>query len=369
MDILLCCEFFFPSTGGSQKVIEEIAKNLIIQGNKITIATTFIKNRKKIESIQLKEFKISGNLVNGFSGNIDKYKTFIRDSKYDVILFYAAQQWTFDLALDLLDNINSKLIFCPCGYSGLKDKKYQKYFDTLSKKLKIFYKCVYHGREYQDYEFGLKFSPNNIAVIENAASDEFNTISNNNFKNKYNIQDLMILNTANYSFMKGQDISLLIFLLSKVKGTLVFIGNNNLRFSNLYFCFLYIFKFLINTFFRYKKIIFLKQIPRKEVIEAFLDADIFLFTSRLECSPLVIFESSASETAFISRDVGNTKEISKWTNAGFVSNNLRALVNYLNLLYVDNNKRLIMARNGRKSFIDRFNWKKVTYKYLDIMRG
>ena len=46
----------------------------------------------------------------------------------------------------------------------------------------------------------------------------------------------MILNTANYSFMKGQDIHFN-FLLSKVKGTLVFIGNNNLRFSNLYFLF------------------------------------------------------------------------------------------------------------------------------------
>ena len=74
MNILLCSEFFFPSTGGSQKVVEEIARNLIIHGNKVTVATTFIKNRKKIDSIKPKEFKISGNLVNGFSGNTDKYK-------------------------------------------------------------------------------------------------------------------------------------------------------------------------------------------------------------------------------------------------------------------------------------------------------
>ena len=165
----------------------------------------------------------------------------------------------------------------------------------------------------------------------------------------------MILNTANYSYMKGQDISLLIFLFSKVKGTLVFIGNNNLRLSNTYFFLIYIFKVFINIFFKDKKILFLKKIPRKEVIEAFNDADIFLFTSRLECSPLVIYESCASETPFISRDVGNTKEISKWTNAGFVSNKFRELVN--------------MAKNGRKSFIDRFNWKSVTLKYQNIMKN
>ena len=67
----------------------------------------------------------------------------------------------------------------------------------------------------------------------------------------------------------------------------------------------------------------------------------------------MIYESCASETPFISRDVGNTKEISKWTNAGFVSNKFRELVNNLNLLFSNNDKRLYMAKTvGSHLLID-----------------
>ena len=42
MNILICCEFFYPSVGGLKKY-EELAINLSKQGHKVSIATSQFK--------------------------------------------------------------------------------------------------------------------------------------------------------------------------------------------------------------------------------------------------------------------------------------------------------------------------------------
>ena len=45
------------------------------------------------------------------------------------------------------------------------------------------------------------------------------------------------------------------------------------------------------------------------VADALAAADLFLFTSRVECSPLVILEAMAAGTPWVSYDVGNVSEL------------------------------------------------------------
>jgi glycosyltransferase involved in cell wall biosynthesis len=51
------------------------------------------------------------------------------------------------------------------------------------------------------------------------------------------------------------------------------------------------------------------SLSRIETLAAYHQADLFLFPSNIECSPLVLFESIASKTPFLTTDVGNAKEI------------------------------------------------------------
>ena len=51
-------------------------------------------------------------------------------------------------------------------------------------------------------------------------------------------------------------------------------------------------------------------------VNAFKQANLFLFPSLIECSPIVLFEAMASSTPFLVSDVGNSKEIVKWTGGG-----------------------------------------------------
>ena len=67
-NILICCEFFYPSIGGVQKVVNELAKNFNLYGHNVTIVTS-----KHLKSLPFKEklsnklnvvrFEITGNLI------------------------------------------------------------------------------------------------------------------------------------------------------------------------------------------------------------------------------------------------------------------------------------------------------------------
>ena len=64
------------------------------------------------------------------------------------------------------------------------------------------------------------------------------------------------------------------------------------------------------------KRILIKSLARDETVAAYHAADIFLFPSNIECSPLVLFECLASKTPFLTSDAGNAAEIIRWSGAG-----------------------------------------------------
>jgi glycosyltransferase involved in cell wall biosynthesis len=53
-------------------------------------------------------------------------------------------------------------------------------------------------------------------------------------------------------------------------------------------------------------------------VQAFMTADLFVFASIVEYSPLVLFEAAAAGTPFLSVPVGNAEEISGWTGGGII---------------------------------------------------
>jgi glycosyltransferase involved in cell wall biosynthesis len=67
-----------------------------------------------------------------------------------------------------------------------------------------------------------------------------------------------------------------------------------------------------------EKLLILSDYPREELVQAYMAADLFVFASNIEYSPLVLFESVAAATPFLSVPVGNAEEIAKWTGGGII---------------------------------------------------
>ena len=378
MKILITVEFYYPSVGGAQKVVSEIAEQLA-KKNKVYVATSQIyQNQKKkeiINSVNVRRFDIKGNYIENFTGEKKNYIKFLKKNKFDVILFYAAQQWTFDLALDILENIKSRKIFCPCGFSRINKISYQSYFIKIAKCINVFDKVIFHSNQYQDYFYLKKFlEKKKISVIPNAADINFL-----DQKKERVFKDFKIfLNVSNFIPGKRQDLSIFIaFIISlfvKKKIRFYFVGNiikaNNFIKSLLYCCFYYylnLLRIFFNLFFENKKIFFLKNLSRDEVVAFYKRSDYFIFSSRVECSPIVIFEALAAGLPFFSLKAGNIEEICHNTKAGICNKSLIKL-SFAIIRILDNAKKLNkMSKNGISNFKRIYNWKRVVKKYENII--
>ena len=122
------------------------------------------------------------------------------------------------------------------------------------------------------------------------------------------------------------------------------------------------------------------NLPREKVVDAFFEADLFVFASKVEYSPLVLFESAAAGTPFLTVPVGNAAEIVRWTGGGWlcpadvddrgytkVSPSVLAREMEKGIHSPDTLRKLGAA--GRRAWLDRFTWAKITKSYELILRG
>jgi glycosyltransferase involved in cell wall biosynthesis len=122
------------------------------------------------------------------------------------------------------------------------------------------------------------------------------------------------------------------------------------------------------------------DLPREKVVDAFFEADLFVFASTVEYSPLVLFESAAAGTPFLTVPVGNAAEIVRWTGGGWlcpadiddrgytkVSPSVLAREMEKGIHSPDTLRKLGAA--GRRAWLDRFTWAKITKSYELILRG
>ena len=428
MKFLLCAEFFHPSVGGVQEVVKQIGIGLIKLGHEVTVATTKLDARitREIHGIKIIEFSISGNLVRGISGEVKKYQEFIVNSEFDAILIYAAQQWTCDCLLDYLDNIKARKILVPCGFSGFYLPEYKNYFKRLKTDIKLFDSLVFHSKEYRDYEFALKAGAKNLVLIPNGASSEefLNKNKSNDFRIKNDIPEdaFLIMTNGSVNGAKGHfELARSIKYIDKNRKIFVVMNGNIMPAikTNIFRKILselramkelsivqsmrritwhllrvlglrsyavhkhklheFVEEFnLVNQ--KEKKHLLSVDLPRSELIDCYFSADLFVFASMIEYSPLVLFESAAAGLPFLTSPVGNVEEIIKWTGAGkiypaTIDESGRSVVDpvelakNIDLMIEDESSRLKMSKSGRENFKKYFNWEVLINDYEKVLTG
>jgi len=383
MKILHTVEFYHPSVGGAQEVVRQLSERLVRLGHNVTVATTQLPDRDftVLNGVKIKEFNIFGNTVKGFSGKVDRYQKFLLKSDFDIIMNYAAQQWATDLMLPILDKIFTKKVFVPCGFSGLYFPEYGEYFERMKTWLKQYDACVYSSNDYRDINFARKYGADNSVLIPNGAGeDEFNQKLDIDIREKFNIprDHFLILHVGSHTGIKGHKEAIQIFKKAKIKhATFLIVANNFgggcaescLRAGKLY---------RVSPFSKLlDKKILIKSLSRKETVAAYYEADLFLFPSNIECSPIVLFEAMASKTPFLTTDVGNAKEIIEWSNGGellptlkfangYVKADVKKSTEVLERIYHDHQKYQVLSENGYSAWKTSFTWEEIAKKYEEL---
>ena len=481
MKLLFCCEFYYPSVGGVQEVMRQIAERLVQRGHDVTVATTWLPNRDSEEhnGVRIAGFRVAGNLVRGIEGEFVRYRQFVQEFECDAILIKAAQQWTFDALWPVLDNICTRKVFIPCGFSGLYEPAYRKYFEELPAILHKWDHLIFYADDYRDTNFTRQIGYENLSIFPNGASEvEFAVEHDRGFRQRHGIPEdsFLFLTVGTLTGAKGHREVVEAFAKLDTRGrpaTLILNGNRPIAIPRVVSqgrevlsvepaegdadltssgramskidgvmksvgarCRLYMGVFgrahatyrrggwagirarLISIGARHvgrvgwlarsivgkhmrqvaedplqlqiwidaikrdhgNKLVILTDLPRGELIQAFKSANLFVFASNVEYSPLVLYEATAAGLPFLTVPVGNAEEIARWTQAGMICPASKDERGYTRVdtsvlsvqmtTLMDNDELLAkLGRQGRARWQRFFTWDVIASCYERVLEG
>ena len=367
--------------GGSQEVVRQVSEQLVRRGHQVTVATTYSadRNASLINGVQIMEFKIKGNSASGIEGEIQRYSDFILNGKFDLMMNFAAQQWATDLVFPLLNRVRYAKVLTPCGFSGLYLPIYSSYFDQMPEVLRSYDHLVFHASAYRDIDFARKHKINHFSIIPVGASLEEFGKEDASFRQRYHIPDdePLLLTVGSHVRLKGHRIIMEAFRRARIgKATLVLIGNTLGSPGCLPNCQRHA-QAIEWLSFGKKKVLLLDP-PRHDVVAAYHAADLFVLGSRVEYSPLVLYEAIATKTPFITSACGNVGEIINWTEGGVVvppaeiypDKTIRTdagrMARAIEDLIFNQQHRQQLADAGYQAWRERFTWEKISLQYEEL---
>lgn len=321
MQILHTVQSYPPAEGGMAEVVRQLSERLARMGHAVTVATQ--SNAQRLElvtnGVTVLSFPVSGNSVNGIHGDVTGYQRFLLESRFDIVTNFAAQQWATDLALPLLPQIAGRKVFVPTGFSGLFSRRYRGYFRKMAQWMRHYDMNVFLSESYRDVAFAREHGIEKMVLIPNgAAADEF-LAEPCDLRVRLAIpaDHFLVLHVGSHTCFKGHSEALEIFERAALrKATFLLVGNefeggcaSSCRATSG----------TLNASQRFRaqeKRIIVAPLSRRETVAAYHAADLFLFPSNVECSPIVLFECMASHTPFLATDAGNSAEIIRWSCAG-----------------------------------------------------
>ncbi len=372
MRILLACESYYPSVGGVQEVIRQLAERLVERGHRVTVATSHLADRtaRIVNGVEIVEFRISGNAALGMQGDLQSYRTLVMEGEHDVFMVKAAQQWALDALIPVLERIRKPKVLVPCGFSGLYEPVFAEYFRRMPEVLAKFDHLIFYASDYRDINLARQCGLIHYSVIPNGASErEFNAAPDPQFRRRHRIAEdaFVVLTVGSLTGFKGHRELTEAFEQARFSGrqaALVLNGaridrtgvklkglRDALRARYSQGGLVALIKGIVKTLLiragmgrlllraghqieparTYEllrpevrrigrtgsgKAAFLVDFPRSELVQAYLASDLFVFASNIEYSPLVLFEAAAAGLPFLSVPVGNAEEIARWTQAG-----------------------------------------------------
>jgi glycosyltransferase involved in cell wall biosynthesis len=439
MRLLFCCEYYYPSRGGVQEVMRQIAERMTVAGHDVTVATGYLRERRVTShnGVAIRDFKAAGNAVRGMVGEVEQYRKFVRDFDGDAILIKAAQQWTFDALWPVLDQIKARKVFIPCGFSSFHEPAYQPYFSKLPGVLAKFDHLIFYAESYRDIDFARAHGLTRLTVLPNGASEaEFDIPTGADHRARLRIADdefvfltvgapvalkghreiaeaFALLDTGgraatlilNASWpnagplwkMFGSKVSLVgdgLHLLRSegwqglIAGALRrsrrflseskaarggSLGGRGKRSPSIH-------ESIKNAQLQPNKRVLRTNFSRPDLVKAYEIADLFVFASNVEYSPLVLFEAAAAGTPFLSVPVGNAEEIARWTGGGTICPAARdaggftcvdpaVLAREMRRCMGDPDMLARLGATGKERWRRMFTWQSIAPQYEAILSG
>jgi glycosyltransferase involved in cell wall biosynthesis len=383
--VLILTPEYEPAKGGVGAAAKVMACGLVERGYQVTVGTAYHPDRGPEipgENPSVKQFKVSGsgNLREGFCGEVSVYQEFVATFPGDFIICHAWQTWSTDLAIPVFSRTRAKKVFTSHGFSahllqwhdrfpwGLGQwLGWQPYVARLPFFLRRFSRVVFLSKladwhRFFDNQVARLTGYRGIAVIPNGVDATVFDKPLPDFRREFGIEEgCMFLCVANYCTRKNQELALRAFRKARIAGaTLVFIGSE----FNEYRTMLCDLDQQLAKSHPGGRVLFLEKINREMTLAAFKACSAFVLTSEDETQPIVLLESMACGKPFISTESsGCISEL----DGGFVVHTEQETSDKMKYLSEHPEVRATLGRAGKQDVLAHYTHKRVVDAYDELL--
>ncbi|MBV8226847.1 MAG: glycosyltransferase family 4 protein [Verrucomicrobia bacterium] len=362
-----------------------LAAGLITHGYDVTVATRVHPSRtgNEIPSARVVEFAVDGSASARFkfTGEVERYRDFIRSFSCDFIVCQCWDAWSTFLAQKVFKDNPAKKVLVSHGFTSHLLNFHPKPFFGLGVWLgtlpvaltapwtmRCYDRVVFISkrkdlRRFFDHTLAHWTGYRTHSIIPNGISHDIIESAKISFRKKYGIETRQtVLNVANYCDRKNQSLALTVFAEANVPdSTLVFIGSER----NQYAVKLeeHLRRLRSSGFGLPVKILY--NVPRPDVAAAFQSAEVFLLTAKAETMPFALLEAISIGVPFVSTNVGCVDELP----GGKMASSRGGLVRQLRSMLQDPEMREQLGKTASSIAKTEFTWEKNTERFVSLLES
>ena len=384
MNILIASFTFPPNRDGVSEAASTMALGFVENGWDVDVATSPVTPpRSEMEwcGVRIHEFAITGNgsLNNPCRGDSVGYQDFLRQGKWDVVIFHA-YSWSLYVPLGILHRIPGKKVLVSHSFNALRWERAKAFpwgllgwFCSVYWALQMFGwlkaidRPVYLSsrkdfRGFFDHWIASVLGHQGRRVIPNGVEPELRGRNVGGFRDGLGITDnqVMFLYVANYSKGKDQGFAVRAFRAANISNAvMVFIGSvfnsDSARYQAQ--------DDAIPQRLKAGRVIWLEKLGRQKTLDAFAACDVFVFSSAHEAQPIVLLEAMREAKPWVARDVGCVSEMPGGVCIRSESEMTRQLIR----LSLDLELRASLGKQGRAAIDMTYNRKNYVKSYCDLV--
>ena len=369
MVILHAAHSYPPEVSGVAEVVAQVSVRLARRGHEVHVATgrpTRTRAAEVLQGVTVHRFAVRGNAVGGMRGEVQRYVEFVRGFAADVLVMHCAQAWPLDALLPHLAELPAVKVFVGHGFSALGNPAYRDYFEGLGSALRHVARIVTLSPLLEEREFCARHGLREPVAIPNGVDPALGSAGTGGLRERWGIgQRPWLVSVSNHSPVKGHDRLFEVFRqlrreVRDARATIIGdpypaekwqLGRIGVRGGCWHRCRL---RAAITPGLSLRW-----NVPRPEVISAIQEADLVIVTSSREASPLVVLESMAAGTPWVSFDVGCVRE----HVGGIVVRNAEEMASGAAFLLDHPEVRTGLGQDGRRRARERHDWDAIAEEY------
>jgi len=354
--LVVTVERYAPAIGGSERVAQRVGEGLAARGHEVHVITGTMPGLDRLNGVHVHRLPISGSEVRGIRGDGEAVMDVIDHVRPDLVLNYAAQVWPTDCCRALLErDARPRMVLAPVGFSRLHKRRYARYFADMPARLRSYDGLILHSTVYQDWDFAARAGVERMFVVPNGADPP---ASGETLRAQITGGSLAVT-VGSHVYTKGhRDFARATRSLGRQRPlTGVIVAPPRRGLDSLRGCQL---ACQVRAGAGREDLRVLDGSTPGVAANAIAAANLFLFTSRVECAPLVILEAMAAGTPWVSYDAGNVSELP----GGLVAGDYAELLDKAGQILDGSHPEL--GIQGRRAWETNHRWEDIVARYESV---